>query len=61
MITRNTIDFNPAQVLECNEADWPDCGAGRIFAEYGISAPYDQPGGWAILTSDVLRARHLVG
>jgi len=34
-VTDNTIDFTPAQVLDCNRTVWPDCGAGGIFSEYG--------------------------
>jgi parallel beta-helix repeat protein len=49
-VSRNTIYFNPAQIAYCNEVDWPDCGAGGLFAEYGVSAPYNRPGGWAILS-----------
>ena len=49
-ITKNTIDFNPADIAHCNQADWPDCGAGGIFAEYSVSAPYNQPGEWAVLS-----------
>jgi parallel beta-helix repeat protein len=49
-VSGNTIYFNPAQVTDCNETDWPDCGAGGIFAEYSISPPYDHPGEWAILS-----------
>ena len=49
-VTENTIDFNPAEITHCNPADWPDCGAGGIFAEYGIAPPYNQPGGWAVLS-----------
>ena len=48
-VSRNTIYFNPTRIADCNDVDWPDCGGGGIFAEYGISAPYDQPGEWAIL------------
>ncbi|HKI17132.1 MAG TPA: right-handed parallel beta-helix repeat-containing protein, partial [Isosphaeraceae bacterium] len=47
-ITKNVIDFSPASIPHCNQADWPDCGAGGIFSEYGTSAPYNQPGGWVI-------------
>jgi parallel beta-helix repeat protein len=47
-ITRNTIDFDPAAVLDCNQRDWPDCGAGGVFAEYG-SPPAHAPG-WVIPT-----------
>ena len=46
-ITRNTIDFIPAQIMGCQTA-WPDCGAGGIFSEYG-SPPNDEPG-WVIPT-----------
>jgi len=49
-ITGNTIDFNPAEVPHCNQTDWRDCGAGGIFSEYSVAAPYNQPGGWVILT-----------
>jgi len=34
-VTRNTIDFNPANIPHCNDTAWPDCGAGGIFSEYG--------------------------
>ena len=47
-ISRNVIDFNPADIPDCNRTDWPDCGAGGIYSEYGSTAPYDKPG--AILT-----------
>ena len=36
-ITKNIIDFNPADIAHCNQADWPDCGAGGIFAEYSVA------------------------
>lgn len=49
-ITKNTIDFDPAGITHCNQTDWPNCGAGGIFAEYGIATPYDRPGAWAIPT-----------
>ena len=49
-VTGNTIDFNPAEIAHCNETAWPDCGAGGIFAEYSSSPPYNQPGGWAVLS-----------
>ena len=49
-VTRNTIDFNPAEIAHCNKTAWPDCGAGGIFAEYGTSPPYNRPAGWAILS-----------
>ncbi len=47
-VTSNTIDFDPADVLDCNHRDWPDCGAGGIFAEYG--SPPDNVPGWVIPT-----------
>lgn len=49
-VTGNTIDFNPAEIAHCNTTAWPACGAGGIFAEYSVSPPYNQPGGWAILS-----------
>ena len=49
-VTENTIDFNPAEITHCNQTDWPDCGAGGIFAEYSVAPPYNQPGGWAVLS-----------
>jgi len=47
-VTSNTVYFNPADITGCGQATWPDCGAGGMFSEYGISAPYDSPGGWVI-------------
>ena len=49
-VTKNAIDFNPANIPHCNQAAWPDCGAGGIFAEYSIAPPYNQPGGWVVLS-----------
>jgi hypothetical protein len=46
-ITDNVIDFNPANIPYCNQTDWPDCGAGGVFSEYG--APNNSPG-WAVPT-----------
>jgi hypothetical protein len=46
-VTKNEIDFNPANIPHCDQADWPDCGAGGIFSEYG--APDNAPG-WAVPT-----------
>jgi hypothetical protein len=46
-ITQNTIDFNPADIMDCNHAAWPDCGAGGIFSEYGGPGG---PGGWVTPT-----------
>jgi parallel beta-helix repeat protein len=47
-ITKNTVNFNPAQIPHCTKSAWLDCGAGGIFSEYCSSAPYNQPGGWVI-------------
>ena len=47
-ITKNVIDFNPANIIDCNENAWPDCGAGGIFSEYG-SPPSEKPG-WVVPT-----------
>jgi hypothetical protein len=41
-ITHNSIDFDPAKLLGCDKAAWPDCGAGGIFSEYG-SNPSHSP------------------
>jgi Right handed beta helix region len=46
-ITRNTIDFNPNNIMYCNRTAWPACGAGGIFSEYGGPAG---PGGWVVPT-----------
>jgi hypothetical protein len=42
-ITHNVIDFNPANIPDCNQKDWPTCGANGIFSEYGSAAPYNTP------------------
>ena len=47
-VTHNIIDFNPANIADCNQTAWPDCGANGIFSEYSISPPYTAPGGWVI-------------
>jgi hypothetical protein len=47
-VTRNLVDFNPARIKDCNQRDWPTCGAGGVFAEYG-SPPDDEPG-WVVPT-----------
>jgi hypothetical protein len=49
-VTGNTVYFDPAKIAHCTKAAWPDCGAGGIFAEYGVAAPYNRPGGWAVLS-----------
>ncbi len=49
-VTGNTIYFNPANIAHCNPTAWPDCGAGGIFAEYSVAPPYNQPGGWVLLS-----------
>jgi parallel beta-helix repeat protein len=48
LVTRNTIDFTRKAVRDCNARDWPDCGAGGIFAEYG--APPGHEPHWAVAT-----------
>lgn len=47
-ITGNTIDFNPADIMDCNPTAWPDCGAGGIFSEYG--SPPDKGPDWVVAT-----------
>lgn len=47
-VTSNTVYFNPADITHCDGGAWPACGAGGMFSEYGIAAPYDAPGGWVI-------------
>jgi hypothetical protein len=48
IITHNIIDFNPADIPDCNHRDWPACGAGGILSNYG-SLPNHAPG-WVIPT-----------
>jgi hypothetical protein len=48
LITRNTVDFDPTAITDCNKAAWPDCGAGGIFSEYG-SPPGSAPE-WVVPT-----------
>lgn len=47
-VTHNVIDFNPAAIPHCNHTDWPACGAGGIFSQYG-SPPGNKPG-WIVPT-----------
>jgi hypothetical protein len=47
-IIHNVIDFNPAAIPHCNHSDWPACGAGGIFSQYG-SPPGHKPG-WVVPT-----------
>ena len=42
-ITHNIIDFDPSHITDCNRTDWPACGAGGIFSQYGSAAPYNTP------------------
>ena len=42
-ITHNVIDFDPAKIAYCNKTDWPACGAGGIFSEYGSVVPFKTP------------------
>ena len=46
-VTNNVIDFNPANIQDCNQTDWPDCGATGIFSQYG--SPNNEPD-WVIPT-----------
>lgn len=48
LITKNTIDFDPAHIPHCNRAAWPDCGAGGMFSQYG--SPPNKVPGWVIPT-----------
>jgi hypothetical protein len=48
LITRNTIDFNPAAIMDCNRTAWSACGVGGIFSEYG--SPPDHAPGWIVPT-----------
>jgi parallel beta-helix repeat protein len=48
LVTHNVIDFDPAKIPDCNTTDWPDCGGGGIFAEYG--SPPDKSPDWVIPT-----------
>lgn len=48
LVTKNTINFNPAHIMDCNSVAWPDCGAGGIFSKYG-SPPNNVPG-WVVPT-----------
>jgi hypothetical protein len=48
LVTHNVIDFDPAKIPDCKTKDWPACGAGGMFAEYG-SPPASAPD-WAIPT-----------
>jgi hypothetical protein len=48
LITRNTIDFDPAHLMHCTQAAWPSCGAGGIFSEYG--SPPNKAPGWVVPT-----------
>ncbi len=47
-VNHNVIDFNPAQIEDCNQSDWPACGAGGVSSDYG-SPPDDEPG-WVVPT-----------
>ena len=47
-VTNNVIDFNPVNIAHCAGSPWPDCGAGGLFSEYSVYAPYNSPGGWVI-------------
>ncbi len=47
-VSNNIIDFNPANIMHCNTTDWPDCGAGGVFSEYG--SPPNKVPGWVVPT-----------
>ena len=34
-VSKNRIDFNPANIFGCTEHAWPACGANGIFSQYG--------------------------
>ena len=56
-ITDNTIDFNPANIPDCNQTAWPDCGVGGIFSNYG-SPPNNVVGG--VIPTDITFFQHNV-
>ena len=43
-ISRNTIDFNPSQILDCNAVDWPDCGPAGSLPNTAPPRPTTSPG-----------------
>ena len=60
LVNHNEFNFNPAQVLDCNDTDWADCGHAGVFSEYG--GPRNATpgfGGWAIPT-DITFFQHNV-
>ena len=42
-VSRNRIDFNPANIFGCTDRTWPVCGANGVFSEYG--GPNSRAGG----------------
>jgi hypothetical protein len=46
-VTGNIIDFNPANIPDCNQSDWQDCGAGGLFSQYGAA---NKAPGWVVPT-----------
>ena len=42
-VTRNRIDFNPANIFGCTAQAWPACGANGVFSQFG--GPNAQAGG----------------
>lgn len=56
-VTKNVIDFNPADIPDCTKKDWSECGAGGVYSEYG-SPPNKLPG-WVIPT-EITFAQHNV-
>ena len=47
-ITHNIFDFNPANIMDCNQTDWSSCGGGGIFSEY--SSPPTPLQSWVVPT-----------
>lgn len=42
-VTRNLIDFDPANIVGCTARAWPACGANGVFSQFG--GPNAQAGG----------------
>ncbi len=47
-INHNTIDFNPASIMDCKANVWPACGAGGVFSQYG--SPPNNVAPWTVPT-----------
>jgi hypothetical protein len=48
LVAHNFIDFNPADIKDCNKTDWPACGAGGVFSNSG--SPPDKVKWWVVST-----------